>query len=100
MSGLLLIKETRNPWLNFQDIFNENLKLSKKLYSLEGKNICLQNIKRELIEQLGDARAATKTLEEEVSQLKEDFLKVKTEKEQLDYKMKNLEVKPLIYFNL
>ena len=74
------------------------MKLFQKLYSLEGKNICLQNIKRELIEQLGDARAATKTLEEEVSQLREDFLEVKTEKEQLDYKMKNLEVKPQVSF--
>ena len=74
------------------------MKLFQKLYSLEGKNICLQNIKRELIEQLGDARAATKTLEEEVSQLREDFLKVKTEKDQLDYKMKNLEVKPQVSF--
>ena len=68
------------------------MKLSQKLCSLEGKNICLQNIKRELLEQLGDAKATTKSLEEEIRQLNENVVKIKKEKEQMDIKMKKLEV--------
>ena len=60
--------------------------------SLEGKTICLQNIKRELLEQLGDLRAVTDTMEEEINQLRADFVKARKEKENLEIKMKKLEV--------
>jgi hypothetical protein len=59
---------------------------------LEGKTICLQNIKRELLEQLGDVRAVTDSLEEENNQLRADFVKARKEKEDLAIKMKKLEV--------
>ena len=60
--------------------------------SLEGKTICLQNIKRELLEQLGDVRAVTNSLEEEINQLRVDLVKARKEKEDLSIKMKKLEV--------
>ena len=75
-----------------KDIFNENLKLSEKVWSLEGKNICLQNIKRELLEQLGDARAVTNTMEEEITQLQANLVKSSKEKENVEVKTKELEV--------
>ena len=62
-----------------KDIFKENLKLSEKVWYFEGNNICLENIKRELIEQLGDVRAVTDTMEEEINQLRADFVKAKKE---------------------
>ena len=82
----------------YQDIFNENMKLSQKLCSLEGKNICLQNIKRELLEQLDDAKATTKSLEQEITQLKENVIKIQKEKDHNDCKLKRLEVVIFSYF--
>ena len=82
----------------YQDIFNENMKLSQKLCSLEGKNICLQNIKRELLEQLDDAKATTKSLEQEITQLKENVIKIQKEKDHTDCKLKRLEVVIISYF--
>ena len=84
--------------LMYQDIFNENMNLSQKLCSLEGKNICLQNIKRELLEQLDDARTTTKSLEQEITQLKENVIKIQKEKGHNDCKIKRLEVVIFSYF--
>ena len=78
--------------LIFQDIFKENLKLSEKLCSLEGKNICLQNIKRELLEQLGDMRDATDNMEKEISQLRTELSRTRNEKEVLEVKARKFEV--------
>ena len=64
----------------FKDIFNENIKLFEKVCSLEGKNICLQNIKMELLAQLVDTRTHKDALEKEVSHLHTEYNKSKQEK--------------------
>ena len=68
------------------------MNLSGKFCALEGMNICLQNIKRELLEQLGDVRAVSDSLEKEIDQMKADFAKTREEKLSLEVKMKKLEV--------
>jgi len=89
LSGICWIKEQK--CLFCKDIFKENLKLSEKVSSLEGKVICLQNIKTELLDQLVEARKAKDNMEMEMGDLHEDIDKIRKEKEMMEKKMQSLE---------
>ena len=73
------------------------MNLSAKVSSLEGRSICLQNIKLELLEQLLEARTAHSMLEKEVSHLHSELSKTRQEKENMEITMIKLEVSPHNY---
>ena len=75
-----------------QDIFDENMKLSEKVGCLEGQNICLQNIKRELLEQVGESKEYVESLEEEMNKIKEDYSQALYENNILKERIKSIEV--------
>ena len=73
------------------------MNLSAKVYSLEGRSICLQNIKLELLEQLLEARTAHSMLEKKVSHLHSELSKTRQEKENMEITMIKMEVSPHNY---
>ena len=66
--------------------------LSEKIGRLEGRNICLQNIQRELLEQVGERQDYVETLEEEICELKEEYATALNDKKILKEKLSKLEV--------
>ena len=78
--------------INFQDMYNENLRLSKKVCSLEGQNMCLQNIKRELLDQLGERKEAYTSMEREAKRAKSQLKSCVEENLDLQSKLSALEV--------
>ena len=68
------------------------MKLSEKVGCLEGQSICLQNIKRELQEQVGESKNYVESLEEQMNEIKEEYSQALHENNILKQRIKNIEV--------
>ena len=76
------------------------MKLSEKVGCLEGQNICLQNIKRELLEQVGESVDYVESLEKQMNEIKDEYSHTLNENNILKQKIKNIEVQRGYNLNL